>query len=49
MTKVGLTVLLKNNIFTLNSKTQEPVAMNPNSFILSTVGDIWVDAHKANS
>lgn len=44
--KVGLAVLLKNYKFTLNSKTKEPLEMNPKSITMSTIGGIWLDVHK---
>ncbi|KAF2894087.1 hypothetical protein ILUMI_12097 [Ignelater luminosus] len=41
--KVGLTVLLKNYVFALNYKTRTPLKMNPASFMLTALGDIWLD------
>ncbi|XP_015840000.1 probable cytochrome P450 6a14 isoform X2 [Tribolium castaneum] len=45
-TKVGLTALLKNYKFSVNSKTQTPLKMKPNSFILAAEGDVWLNAQK---
>ncbi|KAJ3644190.1 hypothetical protein Zmor_026860 [Zophobas morio] len=45
-TKVGLSVLLKNYKFSLNSKTQLPLKFNPTTFILSPVGGMWLDYMK---
>lgn len=42
-TKVALTVLLKEFLFTLNSKTKIPVVMDDGSFILSVKGDVWLN------
>nr|AGJ51946.1 cytochrome P450 CYP6BK18 [Dastarcus helophoroides] len=44
--KVGLTVLLKNYRFTLNTKTQLPLELNNKSFILAAKGDIWLNIEK---
>ncbi|KAF2887325.1 hypothetical protein ILUMI_18848 [Ignelater luminosus] len=44
--KVGLTILLKNYMFTLNDKTKTPIKMSPASFILTVLGDIWLDAKR---
>ncbi|XP_064212050.1 cytochrome P450 monooxygenase isoform X1 [Tribolium castaneum] len=42
-TKVGLSVLLKNYKFSINSKTKLPLQLDPKSFIMSTEGGIWLD------
>lgn len=47
-TKVGLTVLLKNYLFTLNSKTQIPLKMDPFSFVMSPLGGVWLDVQRIN-
>lgn len=44
--KVGLTVLLKNYVLTLNERTKTPLEMNPASFILSVLGDVWLDVSR---
>jgi len=44
--KVGLAVLLKNYKFSLNTKTQIPLQVNPFSFILSPLKDIWLNVTK---
>ncbi|KAK5638809.1 hypothetical protein RI129_013104 [Pyrocoelia pectoralis] len=43
---VGLALLLKNFRFTLSDKTNVPLRMNPQSFVLSVVDDIWLNLHK---
>lgn len=45
-TKVALTVLLKQFLFTLNSKTKVPVTMDDGSFILAVKGDVWLNLKK---
>ncbi|XP_025831658.1 probable cytochrome P450 6a14 [Agrilus planipennis] len=45
-TKVGLTALLRDYKFTLNSKTQVPLEFIPRQFILSVKGGVWIEAHK---
>ncbi|KAB0791870.1 hypothetical protein PPYR_03670 [Photinus pyralis] len=45
-TKVALAVLLKNCKFALNSKTETPLKMDPRSFVLSTLGGVWLTATK---
>lgn len=45
-TKVGLTSLLKNYKFSVNSKTQEPLKMKPLSLVLAAVGEIWLNAER---
>ncbi|KAJ3656091.1 hypothetical protein Zmor_015192 [Zophobas morio] len=42
-TKVGLSVLLKNYKFSINSKTQVPLKLTPTSFTLSPEGGVWLD------
>ncbi|RZC05031.1 p450 domain containing protein [Asbolus verrucosus] len=44
--KVGLTSLLKNFRFTVNSRTTEPLKMKHNSIVLAAKGEIWLDAQK---
>lgn len=45
-TKVGLASLLRNFKFSVNEKTQEPLKMKPNTLVLSTKGEIWLNAEK---
>ncbi|KAK9884819.1 hypothetical protein WA026_009046 [Henosepilachna vigintioctopunctata] len=47
-TKVGLIALLLNYEFTVNEKTQEPLQYDPQSFTLSTKGDIWLNIKKVS-
>ncbi|XP_018319270.2 uncharacterized protein LOC108732805 [Agrilus planipennis] len=42
-TKVGLVAMLKDYKFTLNSKTQLPIKLEPFQFIMTAKGGIWVD------
>ncbi|XP_063913466.1 probable cytochrome P450 6a13 [Zophobas morio] len=44
--KVGLSVLLKNYKFSINSKTQLPLKFDPTSFTLSPLGGMWLDYTK---
>ncbi|XP_031330486.1 probable cytochrome P450 6a14 [Photinus pyralis] len=43
---VGLALLLKNFRFTLHEKTPLPLQMNPRSFLLSTLDDIYLNVEK---
>ncbi|KAF2889517.1 hypothetical protein ILUMI_16656, partial [Ignelater luminosus] len=45
-TKVALAILLKNYKFTLNSKTETPLAFDIKSIILSVKGGVWLNAEK---
>lgn len=45
-TKVGLINLLKNFKFSVNAKTQEPLVMTPESFVLSATGGMWLDVEQ---
>lgn len=47
-TKVGLTVLLKNYLFSVNKKTKVPFVMDRFSFILTNDGGIWLDIKKVD-
>ncbi|XP_044259566.1 probable cytochrome P450 6a13 isoform X2 [Tribolium madens] len=42
-TKVGLSVLLKNYKFSINSKTKSPLQLDPKSFVMNPEGGIWLD------
>ncbi|KAF2892518.1 hypothetical protein ILUMI_13655 [Ignelater luminosus] len=44
--KVGLAVLLKDYKFTVNSRTQTPLIMDPASFISTAKGGIWLNVVK---
>jgi cytochrome P450 family 6 len=46
LSKVALTVFLKNYKVTVNEKTKEPLELLPNTFILAVKGDIWLDVEK---
>nr|UOV22656.1 cytochrome P450 6a23 [Epicauta chinensis] len=45
-TKLGITSLLRNYQIKINPRTQEPIKMHKNSFILAAEGDIWLDVEK---
>ncbi|KAF2898215.1 hypothetical protein ILUMI_07962 [Ignelater luminosus] len=45
-TKLGLTVLLKNFKFTLNSRTKVPLVLNPYNIILQAKDGLWMNAEK---
>lgn len=45
-TKVGLTALLRKYRFSLNSKTKTPLEMNPESFLLSVKGGVWLNVEE---
>ncbi|KAF2895107.1 hypothetical protein ILUMI_11069 [Ignelater luminosus] len=45
-TKVGLTVLLKNFVFSVNRNTKVPLEIDPYKVVYTTKGTIWLDAKK---
>ncbi|XP_025831659.1 probable cytochrome P450 6a14 [Agrilus planipennis] len=44
--KVGLTALLRDYKFTLNSKTKVPLQFNGRQFVLTVDGGVWIEAQK---
>ncbi|KAK5641166.1 hypothetical protein RI129_009713 [Pyrocoelia pectoralis] len=48
-TKVGLTCLLRNYLFSVSSKTQTPFKWDKYSFILTTQNPIWLDVKKLDT
>ncbi|KAK9884813.1 hypothetical protein WA026_009040 [Henosepilachna vigintioctopunctata] len=47
-TKVGLSALLLNYEFSVNSRTEEPLQYDIHSFIISTKGGMWLDFKKCS-
>ncbi|KAB0791091.1 hypothetical protein PPYR_02891 [Photinus pyralis] len=45
-TKIGLMLMLKNFKFTLSDRTENPIRFNPNCFVLSVKGGIWLKAER---
>ncbi|KAF2887144.1 hypothetical protein ILUMI_19029 [Ignelater luminosus] len=45
-TKVALAVLIKHYRFSLNSKTQHLLILDPQSFILAPLGGVWLNTEK---
>lgn len=46
--KVGLTLLLRNFRFKLNSGTKMPIKLDPKNFLSSAEGDLLIDIEKIN-
>lgn len=46
--RVGLVTLLSNYEFSVDPKTVNPLKYDPRSFILSTLGGMWLRAKKIN-
>ncbi|KAL3280183.1 hypothetical protein HHI36_017683 [Cryptolaemus montrouzieri] len=47
--KIGLASLLLNYEFSVNEKMKEPLRFDPESFIVSTKGGMWLDVKKISS
>ncbi|RZC38629.1 cytochrome P450 6a14 [Asbolus verrucosus] len=47
-TKIGLTTLLRNYRVTLDSRTQQPLKMDPKAFITTSDKGIWLNISKLN-
>lgn len=47
-TKVGLTLMLKNNFYLLNGNTEKPLVMSPKSILLTAVGGMEFKIIKRN-
>lgn len=44
--QLSLAAMLRDYEFSVNKKTGESLILNPKSFILSTINDIWLDVRK---
>ncbi|KAI7815466.1 cytochrome p450 [Rhyzopertha dominica] len=45
-TKVGLVASLRNFRFFLNPKTKTPIALDPQNFVVSAQGSVWLDVKR---